>query len=77
MVAPTTHKIMNIAGLTRFHFPGDLMHTGCLGVVQYLVGSVLYELVFEGPFGRPKEALDKVWGMIRERYSVLGIKNRL
>eukprot|EP00969_Alexandrium_andersonii_P341123 15078742-Alexandrium_andersonii.AAC.1 len=39
------HPIMQMVGITRFHYPGDLMHTGDLGVVLWLLGSVLSDLV--------------------------------
>ena len=41
----SAHAIMDLHGATRFHFPGDLMHTGSLGVLQYFLGSGLAALV--------------------------------
>ena len=53
---------MTIKGTSRFNYPGDLQHTGCLGVVGYFLGGVLYELVYESPLSdRPQEALKQLW----------------
>ena len=47
---PTDHPIMAIPGAARFHAPGDLMHSGHMGQNQQMCGSVLHELLFDGPF---------------------------
>ena len=75
---PTHHPVMDIPGMTRFHWPGDLMHTGSLGVVLYFLGSVFYELVYDGVLDRrPDAALEKLWLLIKNLYGRLGIQNRL
>ncbi len=71
------HVLMTITGVTRFHYPGDLMHAGGGGVCLYVLGSVLYELVYENPGCRDaRRNLERVWGMIHERYSRWGMVNR-
>ena len=78
MVPVTDHAVSKLVGVTRFHTPGDLMHSGDLGVVQYLAGSVLAELLEEGPWvGREQDRLDQLWCAIRAAYGQTGCSNRL
>ena len=44
LVLVSSHPTLSIAGACRWHCPGDLMHDGDVGVVQYFVGSILEEL---------------------------------
>ena len=37
---PCDHPIMSLIGATRYHFMGDLMHTGDLGVCVYFSDRV-------------------------------------
>ena len=72
------HPVGDIKGITRFHIPGDLMHSGDLGICAYLVGSVMTELVFAGPWhGSLAERLNSLWSEIRVVYAVRDSKNRL
>ena len=73
------HPVWDLAGVTRWHCQGgDLMHTGCLGVVAWFLGSVLWELVYDGPFeGSVDRRIKAVWGHIVHWYDELGVKNRL
>ena len=75
----TTHKVMNIKGASRFHAPGDLQHTGHLGTDQYFLGSVLDELIEDGPFrdGSRETRKNRVWGLILAEYRRQGTSNRL
>ncbi|CAK0824589.1 unnamed protein product [Prorocentrum cordatum] len=51
MEIPCTRRFIGkLKGTTRYQSPGDLMHTGCLGVVAAFVGAILWELVHDGPF---------------------------
>ena len=50
------HPIWELCGVHRWHLAGDLMHTGCLGVLLWRLGAVLWELVFDGPFRGTIEA---------------------
>ena len=72
------HPVWDLAGVTRWHCQGgDLMHTGCLGVVAWFLGSVLWELVYDGPFeGSVDRRIKAVWGHIVHWYDELGVKNR-
>ena len=75
---PGEHPIFSLRGMTSWHVSGDLMHTGCLGVVQYVAGATLYEWVFEKEVHENSGvALEMVWEMIQDRYSQMGITNRL
>ena len=74
------HPIWELLGVQRWHSVGDLMHTGCLGVLQWLLGAVLWELVFDGPFrGTIETRRQAVWELIGEKYVELGVPagNRL
>ena len=73
------HPVWDLAGVTRWHCQGgDLMHTGCLGVVAWFLGSVLWGLVYDGPFeGSVDRRIKAVWGHIVHWYDELGVKNRL
>ena len=74
----TDHPINNLIGFTRFHICGDLMHTGCLGVVQTMMGSVLWELTFDGPFrGSQDHRVEQIWGLIKKHYDLLSTPTRL
>ena len=67
------HPIWDLTGVTRWHAAGDLMHTGDLGVLLWLLGAVLWELVFDGPFRGPIEARRKaVWNVIESNYDWWG-----
>ena len=79
-VEPITseHPIEDLKGFTRYHVPGDLMHTGCGGVCAWTAGGVLYELVFDGPFvGSLAERVKSLWNEIQLCYSIRNTKNRL
>ena len=54
------------------------MHSGDLGVVQYLIGSVLDELCDEwpGPL-TPVCKMKHLWRAIKSQYSECGTRNRL
>ena len=54
------------------------MHVGCLGVVQTLLGSVLHELTFEGPFhGAQEVRVQQVFAVIKRHYARLNTPTRL
>ena len=72
------HPIMSIPGVSRFSVPGDLMHTGDLGVLGYFLGSILAELLVDGPFTGPQAAqLKVIWRLVQDKYQELGVTNRL
>ena len=74
----STHPIFSITGASRWHCPGDLMHTGDLGVVQYLIGSILEELADEWP--GPLTSIgkvDQIYRAIRSKYDDRQTSNRL
>ena len=74
----TDHVIGTIVGFTRYHTPGDLMHTGCLGVLSWFLGGVCWELVYDGPFaGGEDERCKALFDLIRGQYAMLGTESRL
>ena len=77
-VQPSHHTIFQIHGLTRYHVPGDLMHTGDLGVVANLNGSVLWELLYDGPYrGNEDARLASIENILREHYERRGSTSRI
>ena len=42
---PSPHPVFDISGLSILNAMPDLMHTGCLGVVQYLIGGCMWDLL--------------------------------
>ena len=53
------------------------MHTSCLGVCGYIMGSVLQELILFNGSNTPKENLKDFWGLLATKYSDDGVTNRL
>ena len=77
-VPATTHPISLLRGTTRFHAAGDLMHTGDLGVLCWFWGSVLWELVYDGPFaGNVDRRLEQVSAVIKSIYDEQGTPDRM
>ena len=77
-IPPSTHPILSIVGITRYHAPGDLMHSGHLGQDSFMLGGVLHELVYDGPFtGFKQQRLDKLWDRITFWYDQLDSGTRL
>ena len=73
----SAHPVWDLVGVTRWCAPGDLMHTGCLGVLSWLLGAVLWELVYEGPFaGTLQQRLDALFAAIQRWYAALGVGER-
>ena len=71
---PSEHPIWNLQGVSRWFAPGDLMHTGCLGVLAWLLGSVCYELIFDGIFPGPLELRrSRLWDLVQLKYDAKGV----
>ena len=75
----THHPVLDIVGASRFHCIGDLQHTGNLGSDQWLIGSVIDDIIEHGPFqgGNKESRKDRVWGLIKIEYAKQGTSNRL
>ena len=74
----TEHLIHLILYFSRFLSAGDLMHTGPLGTVSQIVGSVMAELVFDGPFGGTvADRLQQLWEHIVAEYEACEATSRL
>ena len=65
------NDLFSIPGISRFNLCIDTMHTVCLGVSAFAVGSAMRDMVCSSQFygGR--------WGDIRESYTELGTAHRL
>ena len=73
----STHPVWELAGFSRWCVLGDLMHTGCLGVLEWFLGAVMWELVFDGPFaGSIADRLQTVWASIKRWYAKLQVQHR-
>ena len=54
------------------------MHTGPLGIIQWLLGAIMWELIFDGPFpGTTEDRVAKLWAEIQVYYELLGSRNRI
>ena len=77
-ISPTNSPLQFLHGLTRFHTPGELMHAGCLGTVQFLIGSIFSELILFGPFVGDKAARTaQLWSVIQRHYDAMSTPSRL
>lgn len=77
-VPPTDHPISSLRGFTRFAVPGELMHTGVLGVLCWFLGAVIWELMHDGVWeGGIDQRLQQLWSQILIEYDAQQIKNRL
>ena len=58
----TSHPVARLRAFTRYQCPGDLMHTGDLGVLQYVLAGVLCELLDSERYsGALKARADELW----------------
>jgi len=73
------HLIWTIYGVHRFHQTGDLMHHSCLGVLLYLLGAVLWELLYDCDkfTGTIENRMQQIWDLISEIYTDLKTPLRL
>ena len=62
------HAIFKVAGVNHYAIEPDELHIIFLGVLQYMIGSVLWLLVFRILERSPKENLDRIWSKIIEYY---------
>ena len=75
---PSAHKVYEIAGVTRFTFCIDLMHTSCHGVASLAIGSALWSIMFDGPLrGNKTDKLDGLFSEMQSIYDELGTPHRL
>ena len=74
----TDHPIAQLRNFSRSLSPGDLMHTGPGGVLAWFLGAVLWELVYDGPWGGPVLVrLQALWEQIVFAYRALESSSRL
>lgn len=73
---PSAHPIWKIPGLSRWCVFGDWMHTVDLGLTLNLLGSIMWELVFEGP-GSVRSNFGAMWQSILRTYARLGTRHRI
>eukprot|EP00974_Lingulodinium_polyedra_P055889 5374491-Lingulodinium_polyedra.AAC.1 len=75
---PTAHPIAQLVNFTRFHATAELMHTGCLGVLGYFLGSVLWELLYTGPFtGTMDTRCAAILALMKKHYAMCNSSTRL
>ena len=61
--------ILHLKGFTRWHVPGDLQHSDDLGVLLWLEGAVLDELLYDGPLsGNPAQRCAQPFSIIQTAY---------
>lgn len=65
------HWIFNLEHLSQHNIDLDELHVLWLGVVQYLLGSVLVLLCFHVLGGSPQENLDRVWALVVRFYETV------
>ena len=74
----TDHPIRDLLNFCRFLSTGDLMHSGPLGTVSQFIGSVMAELVFDGPWeGTTQQRLQLLWENIVYEYEQTNAASRL
>ena len=67
----TQHPVSRLRNHSRFLSTGDLMHTGPLGVLGWLMGAIIWELVFDGVWGGgTEERIQRLWEQIDLEYEV-------
>lgn len=66
--APSNHVLFEVPGLSRDCIVYDWMHTVDMGVVPYMVGSTLREIMEEGRAARSAN-LSSAWARIQEIYA--------
>ena len=67
------HPIFRIVGTSHFTIEPDELHVMYLGTVQYLLGSVLYLLVFKKMDKRPADNMSEIWQKIVAYYRTHGV----
>ena len=78
VVPLTIHPVAKLCAFTRYQCPGDLMHTGDLGVLQYVLAGVLCEVLESGRYsGVLKSRAQELWKDIVAIYEKFQTPNRL
>ena len=54
----------------------DELHVLYLGVVMYMLGSLLWLLTYRVMTGTPASNMERLWGMICSKYSLLKTENQ-
>ena len=72
----TLHAIKRLEGVTIHHFAGDWMHTVCLGLLSYLLASVIADLLDLLP-GSKTDKLSALWSLITQAFSTLCSSHRI
>ena len=62
------HPIFQVAGVTHFSVEPDELHIMYLGTVQYMLGSILYLLVYKKMASGPGANMREVWSKISAYY---------
>ena len=62
------HPIFMVLGVSHYSVEPDELHILYLGVLQYLLGSLLYLMTFKLLPSSPQANLDKIWSMVIKFY---------
>ena len=68
--------LLRVKGLTPRNIALDVMHTVDLGLVQHIIGNILFEICYD-TFDDAQTGLSIVWQRIRDIYIQLGITNKI
>ena len=62
--------------LSQHNLEVDELHTIYLGILQYMLGSVLWVMCYKSIIGEPSEILQRVWTLVAEYYSDNSVNTR-
>ena len=63
------HPLLNVIGASRATVVGDFMHMSCLGAVQYLIASVLWDIISLSILAGSLDVLmHALWEFLREAF---------
>ena len=74
----TDHPIGSLHGTCRHMAPGDVMHSGDLGLLLSLLGGTCHELVYDGTFeGTEQARCGELWSLIQAKYTARNTESRM
>ena len=74
----TDHPVSRLHKNTRFLTTGDAHHTGPLGIISYMCGGVIWELVYDGMFqGDERQRLQTLCEQLMLEYEVQNSGDRV
>lgn len=70
------HWVFSVVGVSNLSIEPDELHILHLGVSQYLIGSVLYSLVYEAMAGTPGDNMKLIWDLVTGHYSANAVETQ-